>query len=129
MVGLPGRSVGRRVDRHLKPVLGAGVEVLDPRRRQDCFVRVPGGAAPGDNDAGEWQALLSNLNLTTVSAGRPAPTIDGTLPFGKSSKRFLPQSCCVVRLWKQTDTGRGGKTDEPGIGLRSAGKQDRGRIR
>ena len=39
MVGFPGRSVGRRVDRHLKPVLGTGVEVLDPRRLRDCFVR------------------------------------------------------------------------------------------
>ena len=29
-----------------------------------------------------------------------------------------------VRLWKQAGAGRGGKTDEPDSGLRSAGKRD-----
>ena len=35
----------------------------------------------------------------------------------------------IVRLWNQAGTGRGGKTDEPGIGLRSAGKRDRAPVR
>ena len=76
----------------LEPVLGASVDTLDRRRLSDYFGRVLGGAVPGDNDSDEWRVLLSNLDLATVSAGRPAPTIDGTLLFGKKPKRFLPQS-------------------------------------
>ena len=35
----------------------------------------------------------------------------------------------IVRPWKQAGAGRGGKMDESGIGWRSAGKRDRGRVR
>ena len=76
----------------LEPVLGASIDTLDRRRLSDYFGRVLGGAVPGDSDSDEWRTLLSNLDLATVSAGRRAPTIDGTLLFGKKPKRFLPQS-------------------------------------
>ena len=75
----------------MKPVLGAGIEVLDRRRLREYFGRVLGGAGPGGGGADEWRTLLSNLDLTTSSAGRPAPTIDGTLLFeapGRAGNRL-----------------------------------------
>ena len=50
------------------------------------------GPAPAGDDAGEWQTLLCNLDLMTVSAGQTVATIDGMLLFGKNPKRFVPQS-------------------------------------
>lgn len=76
----------------LKPVPGASLEGLDRRRLRDYFVRVLGGAAPADEEVVEWQRLLCNLDLMTVSAGQTAATIDGMLLFGRNPKRFVPQS-------------------------------------
>lgn len=76
----------------LKPVSGAGLNALDSRRLRDYFGRVLSGAAPADEDVGEWQNLLCNLDLMTVSAGQTVVTIDGLLLFGSNPKRFVPQS-------------------------------------
>lgn len=76
----------------LKPVPGASLEGLDRRRLRDYFVRVLGGAAPADEEVVEWQKLLCNLDLMTVSAGQTVATIDGMLLFGRNPKRFVPQS-------------------------------------
>ena len=76
----------------LKPVLGADVEAFDFRRLRDYFVRVLGGAAPGDDDTDEWRALLLNLELARTSVGRTSATIDGMLLFGRNPKRLLSQS-------------------------------------
>lgn len=76
----------------LKPVPGASLEGLDRRRLRDYFVRVLGGAAPADEEVVEWQRLLCNLDLMTVSAGQTVATIDGMLLFGRNPKRFVPQS-------------------------------------
>ena len=76
----------------LKPVPGAAIDTLDPRRLRDYFGRVLGGDAPGNDDVDGWRTLLSNLDLATTSAGRTVATIDGTLLFGKNPKRALPQS-------------------------------------
>jgi ATP-dependent DNA helicase RecG len=80
----------------LKPVSGAALETLDRRRLRDYFVRVLSGSAPADEkpdeEAGEWQKLLCNLDLMTVSAGQTVATIDGMLLFGRNPKRFVPQS-------------------------------------
>jgi ATP-dependent DNA helicase RecG len=81
-----------RVRYGLKPVPGATLEDLDRRRLRDYFVRVLGGSAPADAAVEEWERLLRNLDLMTVSSGQAVPTIDGMLLFGKTPKRFLPQS-------------------------------------
>lgn len=81
-----------RVQYGLKPVPGATLQDLDLRRLRDYFVRVLGGSAPDEAAADEWERLLRNLALMTVSAGQAVPTVDGMLLFGKMPKRFLPQS-------------------------------------
>lgn len=81
-----------RITYGLKPVPGATLEDLDSRRLRDYFVRVLGGSAPADAAVEEWERLLCNLDLMTMSAGQAVPTIDGMLLFGRTPKRFLPQS-------------------------------------
>ena len=76
----------------LKPVLGTDIDNLDPRRLRDYFGRVMGGTAPIENETDEWRRLLLNLDFATISHGRLATTVDGTLLFGKNPGRFLPQS-------------------------------------
>ncbi len=81
-----------RVQYGLKPVPGATLDELDRRRLRDYFVRVLGRSAPDDTATTEWERLLRNLDLMTESSGQAVPTIDGMLLFGKTPKRFLPQS-------------------------------------
>ncbi len=76
----------------LKPVSGAGFDAFDLRRLRDYFTRVLRGTAPADDDAGGWETLLRNVDLMTVSAGQQVATINGALLFGRSPKRFVPQS-------------------------------------
>ena len=76
----------------LKPVSGAGFDALDRRRLRDYFGRVLSGVVSAEEDVGEWQKLLYNLDLMTVSAGHTVATIDGMLIFGSNPKRFVPQS-------------------------------------
>lgn len=81
-----------RVQYGLKPVPGTSFEDFDQRRLRDYFVGVLGGSAPTSEDIEQWQKLLCNLDLMTVSAGQMLPTVDGMLLFGKNPKRYLPQS-------------------------------------
>ncbi len=76
----------------LKPVPGSSLDDLDGRRLRDYFVRVLGGEAPGDDDSEGWETLLCNIDLMMESAGQAIPVIDGILLFGRTPKRFLPQS-------------------------------------
>jgi len=75
-----------------KPVPGAGLDALDRRRLRDYLTRVLGGGAPDTADRDEWETLLRNLELMTVSAGHTVATVDGVLLFGKTPNRFVPQS-------------------------------------
>lgn len=81
-----------RVQYGLKPVPGGALEHLDRRRLRDYFIRVLGGRAPRDEAVEEWEKLLGNLDLMVASSGQMVPTIDGMLLFGRTPKRFLPQS-------------------------------------
>lgn len=81
-----------RVQYGPKPVPGATLDDLDRRRLRDYFTRVLGGSAPDDAAVEEWEKLLRNLDLVTVSCGQAVPSIDCMLLFGKTPKRFLPQS-------------------------------------
>ncbi len=76
----------------LKPVPGADWTSFDPRRLRDYFTRVLEGDAPENTDRAGWEALLTNVNLMTESAGQCVVTIDGLLMFGSRPQRFLPQS-------------------------------------
>lgn len=94
----------------LKPVPGAGFEVLDRRRLRDYFTRVLQGSAP-DDDA-EWEALLSNMDLMTASAGQALATVDGLLLFGTNPHRFLPQSGIRALCYPGTEPEYATRADE-----------------
>lgn len=96
----------------MKPVSGAGLDALDGRRLRDYFGRVFSGPAPAGEDAGEWQTLLCNLDLMTVSAGQTVATIDGMLLFGKNPKRFVPQSGIRAVCYPGTDHDYATRADE-----------------
>lgn len=96
----------------LKPVSGAALEALDDRRMRDYFTRVLSGAGPADEDVGEWQKLLCNLDLMTVSAGQTVATIDGMLLFGRNPKRFVPQSGIRAVCYPGTDPDYATRADE-----------------
>ena len=76
----------------LKPVPGADFDALNPRRLRDYLTRVLDGDAPAGDDRSGWEILLRNLELMTESAGACVATVDGLLLFGRSPKRYLPQS-------------------------------------
>ncbi len=76
----------------LKPVPGASLDAFDLRRLRAYFTHVLGGTAPEGDDSGNWETLLRNLELMTVSAGQPVATIDGLLLFGSKPNRYVPQS-------------------------------------
>lgn len=76
----------------LKPVPGASLADFDLRRLRDYLERVTGADAPAEGDLDGWQHLLTSLDLMVEAADRTVPTIDGILLFGRSPKRFLPQS-------------------------------------
>lgn len=76
----------------LKPVPGSHLDDLDDRRLRDYFVRILGYRQVPSEDTEEWKRLLCNLDLTSVSAGHGAATVDGMLLFGINGRRFLPQS-------------------------------------
>ena len=76
----------------LKPVPGAAFNAFDLRRLRDYFTRVLHGNVPVDDDVGQWERLLCNLDLARESAEHVVATIDGMLLFGRNPARFLPQS-------------------------------------
>ena len=101
-----------RLQYGLKPVSGASLADLDVRRLRDYFVRVLSGAAPADRDDQEWQKLLCNLDLMTISAGQTLATIDGMLLFGKNPKRFVPQSGIRAVCYPGTEPDYATRADE-----------------
>ena len=76
----------------LKPVPGTTLEALDLRRLRDYLMRILGDDPPDDEDAFGWERLLTIYDLMTDAAGRNVPAVDGVLLFGRTPKRYLPQS-------------------------------------
>ena len=95
-----------------KPVIGAALADLDRRRLRDYFVRVLPGDAPADEDDEQWQTLLLNLELATMSGRRILPTIDGMLLFGRNLRRFLPQSGIRAICYPGEDPDYATRADE-----------------
>jgi ATP-dependent DNA helicase RecG len=101
-----------RLQYGLKPVPGAALEDLDLRRLTAYFSQVLDGTAPPTEDAEEWEKLLGNLDLLTISAGHVLSTIDGMLLFGKTPKRFLPQSGIRALAYAGTEPDYAARADE-----------------
>ena len=76
----------------LKPIPGSSIDDLDQRRLRDYFSRLLEMDSHEGEDFEQWERLLCNLELATVSAGQISATIDGMLIFGLNPRRFLPQS-------------------------------------
>ena len=108
----------------VKPVPGAGFDGLDYRRLRDYLVNVLGGQAPADDDAEAWETLLRNIDLMTVSQGLLVATTDGILLFGRTPKRFLPQSGIRAVCFPGTEPDYATRADEnlrgPMVSLRAA---------
>ena len=108
----------------VRPVPGAEFHDFDYRRLRDYLTRVLGGQEPADVDSEGWQTLLLNLDLMTLSAGMALAAIDGLLLFGRTPKRFLPQSGIRAVCFPGTEPDYATRADEnlrgPMVSLRAA---------
>ena len=96
----------------LKSAPGAGLNTLDIRRLRDYLSRILSGDLLGEDDVDGWQALLTNLELMTVSAGQVVATIDGVLLFGRQPNRFVPQSGVRAICFPGSDADYATRADE-----------------
>lgn len=92
----------------LKPVPGAGFEAFDHRRLRDYIARILGEPTLPE----DWEALLRNIDLMTVSADQHVATIDGMLLFGRAPHRFLPQSGIRALCFPGTEPDYATRADE-----------------
>lgn len=76
----------------LRAVSGATLGDLDLERLHQYFTSIRQQDAPPFDDALEWENLLVNVELMTRDAGRALPTVAGMVLFGRTPRRFLPQS-------------------------------------
>lgn len=95
-----------------KPVPGAAFEDFDLRRLKDYFGRVLEQDYPPDQDKRAWQTLLKNLELMVAAEDRTVPTVDGMLLFGRSPKRFLPQSGVRAIAYPGNERGYAARADQ-----------------
>jgi ATP-dependent DNA helicase RecG len=96
----------------LKPVSGADIDAFDRRRLRDYFTRVLRGPAPADEDVDGWETVLRNVELMTKPSGPQVATIDGVLLFGRSPKRFVPQSGIRAVCYPGTEPDYATRADE-----------------
>ncbi len=75
-----------------RPVSGATLADLDPRRLLNYFRDIRGQECPAPDDTAGWQRLLVNTELMVEDRGRLMPSVGGLLLFGTNPKRWLPQS-------------------------------------
>ncbi len=101
-----------RLQYGLKPVPGASLDDIDSRRLRDYLARVLAGSAPAEEDTEAWERLLASLDLVTAAAGRLVPTIDGLLLFGRTPKRYLPQSGIRALCYPGTEPGYATQADQ-----------------
>ncbi len=76
----------------LKPVPGTTIDAFDTRRLRDYLERILGEDSLDETDVIGLERLLANLDLMSNVDGRRVPAVDGILLFGRSPKRYLPQS-------------------------------------
>lgn len=72
----------------LRPVSGATLGDLDPRRRRDYFERVREQAVPADDEEAGWRTLLVNTEIMSEEG----VSVGGMLLFGTTPNRFLPHA-------------------------------------
>jgi ATP-dependent DNA helicase RecG len=95
------RRAGLRPE--LRPVTGSSLGDLDRRRLRDYFTRIRGQDAPDSGDAKAWTELLVNTEIMTDEAEPPVCSVAGLLLFGKSPRRYLPQSGIQAAAYPSTE--------------------------
>lgn len=76
----------------LRPVPGASIADLDLTLLHQYFTTIRQQDAPPVDALPEWEDLLVNVELMMSDAGRTMPTVAGMVLFGRSPRKFLPQS-------------------------------------
>lgn len=108
----------------LKPVPGATLDAFDHRRLRNYLEQMLGGFVPADADFGEWERLLTNSGLMTLSAGRAVMSVNGALLFARQPNRFLPHAGVRAVRYPGTDADCATHADEnlrgPMLPLRAA---------
>ncbi len=83
----------------LRPVPGATLGDLDGRRLSEYFEQVRQQQAPPAEDSAAWEELLINTELMVQTDGRAVPTVASILLFGRSPRKWLPQSGVTATAW------------------------------
>jgi len=95
------RRAGLRPE--IRPVTGSSIEDLDQRRLRDYFSRIRGQDVPDAQDDAAWTELLVNTEIMTDETAPPVCAVAGILLFGKSPKRYLPQSGIQATAYPGTE--------------------------
>lgn len=88
-----------------KPVVGATLDDLDPRRLANYFRDVRRQGCPEAADRDGWERLLVNTELMAEDRGRRMPSVAGLLLFGTRPKKYLPQSGITAVAYPGTQKG------------------------
>ena len=83
----------------LRPISGASMADLDPRRLKDYFGRIRQQIVPRDDDIAGWQTLLTNTEIVAEEG----VTLSGMLLFGETPNRFLPQAGIDAVAFPETE--------------------------
>ena len=76
----------------IKPVPGSTIEDLDIQRLGNYFKDIRRQDCPEKNDIKQWETLLVNTEIMTISREIAMPTVGGMLLFGRNPNRYLPQA-------------------------------------
>jgi ATP-dependent DNA helicase RecG len=87
----------------LRPVLGSTLADLDLRRLTQYFTEIREQEAPAFDDVSGWTQLLHDTELMVESTLMRVPTIAAVLLFGRTPKKFLPQSGVTATAWEANE--------------------------
>lgn len=114
-----------------KPVPGSSLADFDSRRLINYFRDVRRQAYPDDSDHQGWARLLVNTEIMAENRARAIPSAGGLLLFGRSPKKYLPQSGITAVAYSGTakdyDAKERGVIRGPAVALLPAPEVDHGR--
>lgn len=86
-----------------KPIPGATIDDLDPRRLLNYFRDLRRQACPEPEDRENWTRLLVNTELMVEDRDRAMPSAAGLLLFGRRPNKYLPQSGISAAAYAGTE--------------------------
>jgi ATP-dependent DNA helicase RecG len=87
----------------IRPVAGTAISDLDLGRLNAYFRYVREQDVPADNEQAEWEQLLINTDFMLEDRGRQIATVGGMVLFGRSPKRWLPQTGVTAVAYDGTE--------------------------